>query len=165
MGIRDNEIARIISYLKGLNVKVTFNNTQKNGTFADASLDSTQITVYTRMHRSKTEILLSLLHEAGHIVHAIWQKDREVDKILEKALDKQNSSKKARKKIYQDEKAAIGFWDVIIKDVNLKLNPNRIEFQKEFDLWMYEYFWKKGKFPIRQVKRDKTKELRAKWTK
>ena len=161
--VRDQEIARLVNYLKGLNVKVTFSNAKNPETFAECSLDNSEIIVYTRNHYSKTELLLSLLHETGHASHAIHIKDRIVDKKLEEALDKQNSSKKARKKIYQDEKAAIAFWDVIVKDVDIKLNPNRIEFQKEFDLWVYEYFWQTGDFPNRKVKREKTKELRAKW--
>jgi hypothetical protein len=163
MGIRDEEIARLVNYLKGLNVKVTFSNAKNPETFAECSLDNSEIIVYTRNHYSKTELLLSLLHEAGHASHNIWKQNRQVDKKLEIALDKQNSSKKARKKIYQDEKAAIAYWDIVIRDVDIKLNPNRIEFQKEFDLWVYEYFWQNGDFPSRKVKREKTRELRSKW--
>ena len=163
--IRDNELARLVNYLKGLNVKVIFSNAKNPETFAECSLDSTQIIVYNRNHYSKTELLLSLLHETGHIQHSIWKKDRIVDEKLEKALDNQNTSKKARKKIYQDEKAAIAYWDIVIRDVDIKLSSNRIEFQKEFDLWVYEYFWQTGDFPGRQIKRVKTKELRAKWKK
>lgn len=165
MGIRDRELQRLVNYLNGLNVKVIFSNAKNPETFAECSLDSTEITVYNRNHYSKTELLLSLLHETGHIQHSIWKKDRVLDEKLEEALDKQNSSKKARQKIYNDEKAAIGYWDIVIRDVDIKLSPKRIEFQKEFDLWVYEYFWKKGDFPTREVKRAKTKELRAKWKK
>ena len=161
--IRDDEIGRLVNYIKGLGLKVIFSSSSKAEAAASCSLDNTEITIFLKNNKSKTDIVLSLIHEAGHASHAIWQHNRVVDKSLEKAMDKQDTSKKARKKILQDEKTAASYWDIVVRDTNIKLPKWRIELQKEYDIWQYEEFYQTGKFPNQTLKNKKFKELKQKW--
>lgn len=159
---RDLEIKRLVSYITGLGVKVKFSD-KASKSAAEWAIDNSEIIIYTKENTSKIETVFSLIHEAGHACHHIWKRDRILDKNLETVLDREDNSKKARYKIYKEEEAAIKFWDTIIIDTNIGIKSNRIEYQKEKDLWHYEFYYKHGKFPNRKEIREKVKKLKQKW--
>lgn len=158
--VRDAEITRLTNYLKGLGVKVTFSNADSEYV-AECALDNSEIVIYKKQNTTKIETVLSLIHEAGHAVNHIWNEDRTVNQSLAAALDK--STKKARYKVLQDERKAATYWDIICKDTDIKIPKWRIEYQKEYDLWLYEYHYETGSLPTSRVKQEKRKQLKAKW--
>lgn len=169
MPIRDDEILRLIKYAEGMGVKVKFLSSKNHLADAEWTLDGTEINVYRGNSQTKTDIILSLIHEIGHHVWFIHKKNRQPDLKFEEALDRQNlfdsdlsltpAPKKFRKKILDTEQDAIVWWDVIYKDTNLKIPLWKLEVAKRFDIWAYEVYYKTGFFPSRKDKKIKHKEL------
>jgi hypothetical protein len=156
MGIRDDEIERLKHYAKGLGVKVIIYN--KDGEdAAQWTLDGTLIQVFAGPGTSKTEIILSLIHELGHHVWFIHEKDRQQDLKFDQAITRENlvaeddneevTPKNLRKKIYEVEKAGTGWWESIYKETNLKIPLWKLHAAMEFDIWMYEMYYETGLFP------------------
>jgi hypothetical protein len=170
MGIRQRELDRLIKYAQGLDLKVSF--ISKNVEHAaDWVIDGSEIRIYTRKNKSITDTILSLIHELGHHLWFIHKKERQSDLKFEEAIDRENLSiehsnketpKHLRKKIYLVEKEGIQYWDVIVKDTNIKIAKWRIELQAEFDIWQYEYYYRYGSFPTRTLCRNKWKKLKKK---
>lgn len=170
MGIRDREIDRLIKYAQGLGLKVSFINT--NATHAaDWVIDGTEIRIYTRKNKSKTDTILSIVHELGHHLWFIHEKERQPDLKFEQAIDRENlyiskvkakTPKKLRKKILTTEIEGTKYWEVIVKDTNIKIPTWKINLQKEFDIWTYEVYYETGKFPIKKNRVEKLKELTIK---
>ena len=170
MSIRDEEFKRLLLYAKGLGLKVTVYNKPNKHAMAEWIMDGSEIKIYASGQTSKTELVLTLCHELGHHLEYVHSKKRKISNKLDTAWGRENGRKageilpeSTRKLIYQDEAAGIRYWDVIIKDVHIKISKWKVELRKEFDLWVYEYFWKNGEYPTRPECRTKTKELRAKW--
>lgn len=170
MGIRDLEFQRLLLYAKGLGLKVTVFNRKNPNAIAEWTLDGTEIKIYIPSKMSKTELILTLVHELGHHLNFVHDRQRKHSNKLEKAWERENNKKKdtilpeaTRKLIYEDEAAGITWWDAIIKEVNIKISPWKIQLQKEYDLWVYEYLWKNGDYPAYRVRRAKFKELKKKW--
>ena len=89
MGIRDQEINRLVKYAEGLGLKVTFLNRTSSHP-ADWVLDGSEIRLYTRKSFSKTDTILSLIHEIAHHLWFIYEKERQPDLKFEEAIDIQN---------------------------------------------------------------------------
>ena len=168
--IRDEEIKRLISYIKGLGLKVSFSSLCNTSSAADWAIDNSQITVYKVQNTTKISTILSLIHEMGHALHNIHEKDRKIDKKIEKALDHLNSAeelemdtqKKQRKIILNDEIAGTYYWDSIYKETNMKFPMWRLESSKEFDTWQYQVFYETGEYPTYKERKIKEKEVRTK---
>jgi hypothetical protein len=150
--IRDEEIKRLILYAKCLGIKVTiYQRKSKDGNEAAWTMDGKSIDLWVSPTTSKTDIVLSLIHELGH--HLVWvhDKNRQHPKNLDKAIDKttngENLTANQRYLLYLDEVDGTAYWDVIIKEVNIKIPKWRVEAQKKIDLWMYDWFWRKGVWP------------------
>jgi hypothetical protein len=162
MGIRDEEIKRLIHYAKGLGVKVVIYN--KNNADADAqwTLDGTLIEVYASSKTTKTDIILHLIHELGHHVWFIHEKDRQKDLQFEEAITRENlfqeetdvpTPKNLRKKIWDVEVSGTKWWESIYKETNLKIPIWKMQAAMEFDMWMYEVYYETGFFPKGESKR------------
>jgi hypothetical protein len=166
MGIRDEEIQRLINYTKGLGVKVTFSSKSSKDA-ASWYLDNSEIVVYKRNNSTKIETVLSLIHEIAHAKHCIWEKNREIDIKVEKAIGHMNKAeeletdtkKKQRKIILDDEIAGTKYWDEIYHETNMKFPIWRLETAKEFDIWQYQVFYETGSYPKSKDKKKKYKEL------
>lgn len=166
MGIRDNEIIRLIKYAEGMGLVVKFDRWNKDNS-AEWTLDGTQITVFTKNQSSKTETILSLIHEIAHHVWFIHEKNRLPDLKFEEAIDRQNlfhdqlsatpAPKKLREKILRCEVAGTKYWEIIWKETNIKLPKWKLFSAMEFDLWMYEKYAQTGHFPERLEKREMSK--------
>lgn len=171
MGIRDEEIKRLIFYAKGMGVKVTIYNKSAKNMAAEWSLDGTTIVVYKSPGKTKTDVILDLLHELGHHVWFVHEKERQPDLKFEEAIERENlveedPSEKTpthlRKKIYDVEKAGTDWWMTIYKDTNLKIPLWKVHAAIEFDTWMYEQYWLEGAFPKGKAKRKRRLEILAK---
>lgn len=171
--IRDDEIKRLVHYAKGMGVKVIIHN--KSDPDADGRwyLDGSTIEIYAGA-LNKTDMVLSLIHELGHHVWFIHEKDRQPDLKFDEAIcrenivaevnDKKNlTPKHLRKKIYDVEAASSLWWNAIIKDTNIKIPQWKIDYQREFDVWQYEVYYENGAFPTHKLKKEKLIELNIKW--
>lgn len=167
--IRDDEIKRLIHYAKGLGVKIIIYNKSKPGTAAEWTTDGSLIQIYTKSNTSKTSVVLSLLHELGHHVWWIHEKDRQPDLKLEEALERHSDvnpiPKNFRKRIYDMENASTQWWWSIYKDADIKIPEWKIQAAMEFDVWMYEMYYENGKFPKGKQKRERYIEIQKKWRK
>ena len=170
MMIRDREIERLVNYAKGLGLKVSFSS-KKSDAAASWCLDNTEIFIYKNNNSSKTETVLSLIHEIAHAKHNLWEKNREIDKKFEKALDhveeanveEVDSKKRQRKIILDNEIAGTNYWHEIYHETNMKFHMWRLEAQMEFDIWQYEVFYEMGRFPKIGARNKKFKDLIAKY--
>lgn len=170
--IRDKEIERLVHYAKGLGVKVVFSRKNSEDS-ANWTLDGTEITVFPSQQDSKTDIILSLIHEIGHHVWFIHEKNRKPDLKFEEAISVQNlvetedrkkpTPKKLRQKIYEVELASSQWWETIYKDTNMKFPMWKLHAQREFDVWVYEHFYKNGHFPKRIEKKEKWRSIKEKY--
>lgn len=172
--IRDEEIKRLIKYAEGLGLRVVFSKSRSDDAAAWTT-DGSEITIYSKNQGSKTEMVLSLVHELGHQLWYIHEKNRKPDLKFEQALDRQNlyevdihptpPSKALRERIYKIEEASTHYWEVIYKDTGLKFPLWKLKLAMELDLWMYGEYVKTGHFPKRKEKKNKKKELKLKYGK
>ena len=163
--IRDREIDRLKRYANGLGVSVNLIYKDSHKDSGDWTTDGTQIRVFVVKNTTKTDIILTLIHELGHHLWFIHEKERAPDLKFEEALSYpgDNIPKKHRKKILEIEQQGVEYWDVIVKDVNIKIPKFKIDMSAEFDVWQYEVYYETGEFPDNDQKRAKHKELLAKY--
>lgn len=163
MGIRDDEIKRLINYAKGLNVDVKFMDYVPYSLDAGfATIDGSEITVAVSKRDSKLDIVLTLIHEIGHALEVIHSHQRRPDVELDTAIGDDEESKRSRRVIYDFEKASTKWWDIIYKETDMKFPITRLLIAKEYDLWQYRVWLKTGKFPVKKEKIKKRKQLRRK---
>lgn len=171
MGIRDEEIKRLIHYAKGLGVRVVIYNKSHPDSAAEWLLDGSQIQIYAGKGTTKTDIILHLIHELGHHVWWIHEKDRQPDLKFDEAITRENlfktetdtpTPKHLRKRIYDVEVAGTKWWESIYKETNIKIPMWKLQTAMEFDMWMYEVYYETGLFPKGKTHRDKYLEIRGK---
>lgn len=157
--IRDEELNRLIRYAQGMGLSVRF-KPYVNGSKDEAqwTVDGTEITVFVRPRTSKLDKVLSLIHELGHH-KAFVARGREIDPELDEALGQEENSKRQRKAILIDEREGVENWDQIYHDTNCKFGVDRLNKQKELDVWSYEVYYESGKFPTRAMKYKKRKQV------
>lgn len=164
---RDKEIKQLVLYAKGLGLKVTIYNRKNANCQAMWSLDGKSIDIFAPPKTSKTDIILSIVHELGHHLEFVHDQERQLPKKLirawERVSDNNELTDHERKLIYEDEVAGTKFWDVIITELDIRLPKWKIEAQKEMDLWVYKVYMKTGYFPPRSQSVKKLKEIRKKW--
>lgn len=172
MSFRDKEIQRLVSYAQGLGVKVKITYVPKGSKNLDSgywSTDGSEIEIIVKINESKTSLILSLIHELGHHLWFVYKKSRKPDLSFNKALEIDARSgvtpKNIRKKILSVEKEGTKYWDVIITDTNIKLPKWKVEANKFFDIWQYEFYYEHGTFPKRKERSFKYKELTEKYKK
>lgn len=165
MGIRDQEIQRLINYAKGMGVKVIMYSRTNADCDAAWALDGTEIEIFDKNSKSKTDIILDLIHELGHHLWFIHVKDRNIDRKFEKALEKigKSETKNDREKIYNEEMAATEWWDKIYKEADIKIPYWKLKCSKEMDMWMWKYYYENNFFPKTRTIRSKRKEILYKW--
>lgn len=162
--IRDQELNRLIKYAEGMGLKVRFKPYIRGGNRAEWITDGTEITVYFTDRCSKLEKILSLIHEIAHN-KAFVDNDRSIGEKIDEALDKEDPGKMHRKCIFNMEFNDSLYWEQIYKDTNCKFGLDRLERQRQYDVWIYEYWYETGKWPSWNVKIAKKKELRKQFKK
>src|ERR1700722_13956814 len=122
--VRDAEIQRLINYIKGLGLKVTLSSKRVTTDAALWYLDNSEIVIYKNNNNSRIAIVLALLHEIGHAIHNIHEKNRQIDEKFENALEhvdeaenlEIDTSKRQRKIILNNEIAGTKYWHSIYKE-------------------------------------------------
>jgi hypothetical protein len=167
--IRDREIDRLVKYCQALGIRVVFTS-DLDGSSAEWAIDGSEITINKKRNKIKTDLILTLIHELGHHLWFVYKKERQPDMKFDEAItreyfsnDKKLTPKRLRKKILEIEREGLRYWDIVIRDVDIKIPSWKIEMQKEFDLWQYEVYYQTGKFPVRRIRREKLKQLVAKY--
>lgn len=159
--IRDDELNRLIRYAQGMGLSVRFKPYVKGGDRAQWVTDGTEVTVYVANRCSKLEKILSLIHELGHH-KAFIDNERTIEEKVDEVLDKEEPNKKDRKHIYEMEYNDSLYWEQIYKDTNCQFGLDKLERQRQFDVWAYQYYYEVGKWPTWNEKLEKKKELRHK---
>lgn len=168
--VRDQEIQRLVNYIKGLGLKVTFSS-KKSDASAFWYLDNSEIVICKKNNSSKIETVLSLIHEIGHSKYCIREKDRQLDLKFEGALDhvdkaeeeETDTQKKQRKIILDNEIAGTKYWHEIYKETNMQFPIWRLEAAMEYDIWQYEVFHETGSYPKFKERKKKFKEVMNKY--
>jgi prolyl oligopeptidase PreP (S9A serine peptidase family) len=162
MGVRDDELNRLIRYAQGMGLSVRFKPYVRGGHSAEWLFDGSEITIYVTTQCSKIEKILSLIHELSH--HRAWiANERQMDPKVEEAILSEEDKKSYRKRIYEMEKADSVYWVDIYKDTNCKFDINKLYLQRDFDLHQYEVYYNTGKFPKGKEKKKKYRELKKKY--
>ena len=169
MNIRNREIKRLVNYAKGLGCTVKIKNVltiKKNSSVAEMELDTNIIYLYITPKCSKISIVFSLIHEIAHYKGYI--KRKRIVSIREDYVYGRYSKDKTlplslRKQIFKDEKKDLYYWNGIIKDCNIQINPNRIAMQKELDLLWYKLFVKYGYNFTIKCRNKHTKKIKQKY--
>lgn len=168
--VRDDEIQRLVNYGKGLGLNITFSS-KKSDCAAFWYLDNSGIVICKSKNVSKIDTVLSLIHELGHALHNIHERDRQIDRKVEDALNhvdkaeelKIDAKKRQRKIILNDEIAGTAYWDSIYKETNMKFPIWRLEVAKEYDMWQYQFWYETGKNPQKREKIEKYKEIEERY--
>ena len=172
--IRDQELTRLTKYAQGMGIIVTFSNHRKPGAYADWTIDGSAITIYKHANATKIEKILSLIHELGHHLHFVHEKNRipdikfeealdTVERILEEGLPLSEVPASRRKKILDIERSGTAYWEAIYKETNMKFPVYRLYLAMEYDLYQYEIYYETGKFPTKKENDKKRKELVLKY--
>lgn len=161
--VRDEELNRLIRYAQGMGLSVRFKPYVKGSrTAAEWATDGTEIVIYVTSGESKLDKILSLIHELGH--HKGWvNNNRQTDPKVDAALEDEENKKMHRKRILKYETEDTQYWDEIYRDTNCTFGENKLNRQKEFDIWCYEVYCERGKLPNKKEKQDKRNELTRKW--
>lgn len=158
---RDDEIKRLVKYANALGASVTFCDSGRPDSSAEWTIDGKEITIYEKKQYSKTDTILSLVHELGHLLNHIHRNDRVQDEEFGEALGS-DELKKARRKILRVEKQGTEYWYTVYKDTNLQIPLWKLYAAMEYDLWQYEVFYETGKFPKGKEQKKKRKTVKVK---
>lgn len=162
----EKEFQRLIKYAQGLGIKVSFVKDPNMNMAAAWLTDGSEIIVYNRHTKGPLQLCLMFIHELSH--HICWihggkKVDLKTDNILKKEDEGKVLTKKQRKVIYDMEVHDSQFQKTIHKEIQSRIPIKRLELEIEFDLWIYEYFYKQGKYPNKKQRIIKFKELRSKY--
>jgi hypothetical protein len=155
--IRDVELSRLREYANAYGARVIIKDYDLEE-YGGITLDGTTrtITVNSKEHRSKTELLLTLLHEICHLKHHVLTGQELPDALL---LDDEDLTLEQRAEVAKFEFDSLELMPVIAKDLNLKVPKWKILLQRDLDQWVYELFRDSGEFPSNQVKQLKRRQL------
>jgi predicted SprT family Zn-dependent metalloprotease len=168
MGIRDSELKRLENYGKSLGITITLDSVSKNspddGYFAVIS-KKPYIHIFRNNHTSKIEVILTLLHELAHYLSWVYRgrkNSKKINQALEAMAKPNQVPKNLRKIIYDLEVSDSEYQDLIVKELNLKIDNSIHAKQKELDKWMYYYFYENGTFPEQEEINNKRAAIYAK---
>ncbi len=166
MSTRDKELSRLEKYAAGLGIKITWKKYvrgQENA--ATWSIDGTEITVFLWSRRSKTGIILDLIHEFAH--HMAWiANDKKTPLAIERAIDADSAgeaTKEHNRIIYEMEKSDARYQERIFKELQLTIPIWKFKSRKKLDMWVYKRIWQTGKMPKEKEIELKRKELDARY--
>jgi len=141
---QDRDISKLKKFANSFGLRIYYRPYTRYTDMAQYVLGR-HITVFVSSTTSKTEIILSLLHELGH--HLDWVLNKRIDKETEKAYTgfKAKEYKKYSKIILEVEKAGIRRMTTIHKLLELEIPLERVKKQQKIDLFPYQYFYKHGR--------------------
>lgn len=160
MGIRDEEIKRLILYVKALGHRVIIRGMKNDEDFGEYCEDDKLITINKNAHGNKTELILTLLHEIAHV------KYKQLNNItLSDAFSEDNPNKEQRQEIRDFEINSLPLMVNIAQELDIKVPMRKILIAKELDIFRYDYYLENVVFPPRDVEKEKIKELTEKYKK
>jgi len=159
--IRDEELSRLIKYAQGMGLSVRFKPFIKGGSHAEWTTDGTEVTVFVQNGCTKLDKVLSLIHELGH-QKAFIDNERSISQKEDVALGKDIHNKAHRKIILDMELNASLYWEIIYRDTNCKFGLDKLEVQRQRDVWVYEYYYETGEWPTLKASVAKKRELKKK---
>ncbi len=125
------------------------------------------VNINKRVHTSKIELIMTLLHELSHCRFSILNNKPLSDGwILEDEREhgeKKKVPKKLRKEIMDFEVNSLELMPIIAAELNLKIPQSKIKLHQELDQWTYIYYCDIGDFPTEKLKKNKLKELQEKY--
>lgn len=169
MGIRDDEISRLMKYSEGLGLTVTFKKAPYGGrTGAEWALTADRITVYEFSSDTKTTIILRLIHELGHHLDFVYNNRRHRDAIInayEFTAKGKKIPKRYRKIIYDDECNGAAYHLTVWHELNLKIPKWKVEVERDAQLVAYKYEYVHGAEPSNKHMEETRQKLREKYRK
>lgn len=159
MGIRDKEIERIRLYCRGLGIRLTIKDYPWDDSAEWSNEPKHIINVNKRRNVTKTQLILTLLHE---IAHAIFHIHTGIE-IPDASILPEPVSKKERKKLYEFEKDSLAYMPIIYKELSLKIPEWKVNVAKEIDAWFYEYYYLNGKYPSKKEAKAELNAIEAKY--
>ena len=160
---RDLELKRLIKYAQGMGVEVKFKPyVRGSGNAAEWRLDGSEITIYTTKRNSKIYNILLLIHELGHHKSFILNGRKSPSEEYDIFSPSDDKSKKFRRQMYLTEKRDSRHWETIYKDTGCTFPVRILKLQRDYDLWVYHYFYKNGVWPSNKERGAYRAKLRSK---
>lgn len=152
MSSQDRDIKKLKRYANKLGLKVYIRPYSRHTGAAEYS-SGKFITLFVSK-TTKTDMILSLLHELGH--HLDWLQNKRITQLEQEALTILNSgpmvgprpdlSRKHRAKILQIEKAGVKYMSKIHKLLKLEIPFYKVKHQQAIDLFDYKFLYHHGRF-------------------
>jgi hypothetical protein len=160
------ELERLKKYAAGLGIKVTMTTRDSPENSAEWVTDGSEIIIYQTDKHSPLMLCLLILHELAH--HMAWiYTGRKGDLKTDRALDAASTlekgevlDKKYRKAIYESERDDSKYQLIIHHEIGSKISVKRLQEEIDYDVWVYRYYYLKGKWPTLKEKKQKRRELK-----
>ena len=168
MGIRDDELKRVKKYAEGLGIKVYFKPYVRGTGDAEWDLDDQSITLFVRSKNSKTDLILTFLHELGHHLDWIYSGkkiSKQVDNACIKLCDgpmlgyRLDLTQKERDLILQIELDGIHYMEVIYQELNLKIPYWKVKLAQHIDAYNYRMLAEESRFSTKKEGIKERKEM------
>jgi hypothetical protein len=164
--IRDQEIKRLEQYSAGLGLPVRRRKYDGDGTGAKVVIAPDGNPEYMLMNiwpgKSKTQIILDLLHEIGHQLGYIYNGRQDPPELIA-ALQADKPTKKQRKLIYEMEKRDAQYRVFAYQETNVKIPKEKLMADIDLDVWFYRQWYLTGKACTARELSAKRDELRRKY--
>lgn len=157
MAIQD-DIDRTIAYARSLGISFRFpKQTRKNDRAAEICFRDKRITVWMKATASKKAVLVSILHELGHL-KTYLEDHRAFDQYF-RVLNMDHPNQDQRYHIYERERLDTARMTEICTQLNLGISLDYVRANRDLDTWQYWMWWKIGRYPYRAEKKAKQIEL------
>ncbi len=163
MSYIDDDLTKLKHYAKslGLTVKIVP---------ADKSIDCSavyiaedkQVILYQFKGRSKTFMVLCLLHELGHHREFLDRSKKDTETLID-ALNAEKPNKSQRAAIYVSECNAAVYMVIIRDELSLKIPRYKVMAESQLDAFVAESFYINGKHNTQKVNKEKRKQLRKEY--
>lgn len=168
--IRDIELKQIQKYAQGLGIEFQWKPyVPRSRQSATWSLDGSTIEAFYEKRKSKTMLILDIVHELGH--HHWWlANDRTIDAATDKAIGLENDrkpkeilDKEHRRLLYIMERDSADYHEYVYDQLQLKIPKYKLLAERDLSNWMYYRYYITGKFPTRKSGKRKRRELMNKY--
>jgi hypothetical protein len=169
MGIRDNEIERLIKYAEGLGIKLFFKKHKPGSagaTWTVAEDNTVELTLFAWKNQSKTQMILNFLHELAHHMAWVYQErsfSSELSRILNKNHDGSPLTKKERYAVFKEERDDSVYRETIAHEIGIKIPTWKIKVDIELDIFIYYHYYEHDEYPSNAQVKQKRKELNKKY--
>lgn len=162
--VRDLEIKRLVLYLKACNVKVTIRDYAFDHMGEVTGDIPAKININKRRHTSKTELVLTLLHEACHIKYSSLHPDLHFEGLdVEANGDFKKATKKQRYDNYKFEHDSLQLMPDLAMELGIKIPEWKILMQRDLDIWEHYHFYENDIYPNRKESRIQLRKLKLRY--